>query len=63
MIGRDQSQQRLARFLAVWPQLAARHSEMFVYADLRYANGFAVRWPDAQAPAVTPPSTPSAGNT
>ena len=65
VIGRDQSQQRLGRFLAVWPQLAARHSQMFVYADLRYANGFAVRWPDAPASGATPtsPSTPSAGNT
>lgn len=63
VIGRDQSQQRLDRFLTVWPQLAARHSQMFVYADLRYANGFAVRWPDASTPSVAPSSTPSAGNT
>jgi cell division protein FtsQ len=63
VIGRDQSQQRLDRFLTVWPQLAVRHSQMFVYADLRYANGFAMRWPDAPVPAATPPSTPSAGNT
>ena len=62
VIGREHSQQRLARFLTVWPQLAARHPQMFVYADLRYANGFAVRWPQSAIPAAAPPSTPSAGN-
>ncbi len=44
-VGRDDSMQRLQRFLSVWPQLASHHSALFVYADLRYANGFAVRWP------------------
>ncbi|MEO6800969.1 MAG: cell division protein FtsQ/DivIB [Rhodanobacter sp.] len=44
---RDQAGRRLHRFLDVYPQLIAGHAEGFVYADLRYTNGFAVRWPEA----------------
>ena len=44
---RDQAGKRLRRFLDVYPQLIAGHTDGFVYADLRYTNGFAVRWPDA----------------
>ncbi|MEO7050103.1 MAG: cell division protein FtsQ/DivIB [Rhodanobacter sp.] len=43
---RDQAGQRLHRFLDVYPQLIAGHADGFVYADLRYTNGFAVRWPE-----------------
>ena len=46
---RDQAGRRLHRFLDVYPQLMAGHTDGFVYADLRYTNGFAVRWPDAAA--------------
>ena len=51
---RDQAGDRLRRFLAVYPQLMAGHDEGFVYADLRYTNGFAVRWPQ---PVPTTPAT------
>ena len=44
---REQAGRRLHRFLDVYPQLVAGHADGFVYADLRYTNGFAVRWPDA----------------
>ena len=44
---REQAGRRLHRFLDVYPQLIAGHTDGFVYADLRYTNGFAVRWPDA----------------
>jgi cell division protein FtsQ len=44
---RDQAGRRLRRFLDVFPQLMAGHTDGFVYADLRYTNGFAVRWPQA----------------
>jgi cell division protein FtsQ len=61
-IGRDQPGQRLARFIAVMPALMQGRSSGFVYVDLRYSNGFAVKWPDA--PAAPPPdskaSTPHA---
>ena len=42
---REQAGRRLRRFLDVYPQLTAGHTDGFVYADLRYTNGFAVRWP------------------
>lgn len=46
MIGdRKQAGRRLRRFLDVYSQLMAGHTDGFVYADLRYSNGFAVRWP------------------
>ena len=50
---RDQAGRRLRRFLDVYPQLVAGHTDAFAYADLRYTNGFAVRWP--------PPATTTAG--
>ncbi|KRE88786.1 cell division protein FtsQ [Frateuria sp. Soil773] len=46
---REQAGRRLRRFLAVYPQLVAGHAESFAYADLRYTNGFAVRWPQPAA--------------
>ena len=49
VIGRDQPGQRLARFVEVMPTLMQGRTDGFVYADLRYSNGFAVRWPDAPA--------------
>lgn len=48
---RDQAGRRLRRFLDVYPQMMATHPDAFVYADLRYTNGFAVRWP--QPPIAT----------
>lgn len=49
---RDQAGRRLHRFLDVYPQLIAGHADGFTYADLRYTNGFAVRWP--QPPVANP---------
>jgi cell division protein FtsQ len=46
---RDKAGSRLRRFLDVYPQLIAGHADGFAYADLRYTNGFAVRWPPAAA--------------
>ena len=46
---RDQAGRRLRRFLDVYPQLMAGHTDGFAYADLRYTNGFAVRWPQTPA--------------
>ena len=50
VIGRDQPGQRLARFVAALPMLMQGRASVFVYADLRYSNGFAVKWPEAAAP-------------
>ena len=43
-IGRDEPQQRLKRFLDIWPRLAGQRAEPLAYIDLRYENGFALRW-------------------
>lgn len=53
---RDLAGDRLRRFLDVYPQMLAGHDQGFVYADLRYANGFAVRWPQP-APIATKAAT------
>jgi cell division protein FtsQ len=53
---RNQAGRRLRRFLDVYLQVVAGHSQDFVYADLRYTNGFAVKWPQA-------PAAPTAGGT
>ena len=57
VIGRDAPGQRLARFIAVMPKLLGGRAAGFTYADLRYSNGFAVKWADAPAPAA--PATDS----
>jgi len=56
---RTQAGRRLRRFLDVYPQVAAGHEQPFEYADLRYTNGFAVKWPQATAA----PTAPTAGGT
>jgi len=53
-VGRADVAARLARFAAAWPQLAAAGTRT-VHADLRYANGFALR----RAVLVQPPPTPA----
>ncbi|MFZ1620652.1 cell division protein FtsQ/DivIB, partial [Dokdonella sp.] len=51
-IGRVDAMQRLQRFLNAWPQLSAGNAGPPVYIDLRYENGFAMRWalPEPAAP-------------
>lgn len=44
-LGREQSQQRLARFVAVYPYSLATLQPV-KYVDLRYRNGFAAYFPD-----------------
>ena len=59
-VGHEQPARRLARFLAVWPQLASAHPQGFEYADLRYTNGFAVKWPPEPPVAAPSPNAPAA---
>lgn len=54
-IGRVDAQARLKRFLDVWPKLAAGSDGPLVYVDLRYENGFALRWALPEPPLTTPP--------
>lgn len=57
-IGHDQVDARIKRFRDVWPQIASSQSVGPAYMDLRYQNGFAVRWAEA-APATSPPTPES----
>ena len=47
-LGRGDVHSRLARFVSAWPQLASQGVETR-HADLRYANGFAVRTAEVRA--------------
>jgi cell division protein FtsQ len=64
VLGTDAVQSRLKRFLAAYPSLAASHAgTAFEIADLRYTNGFAMKWPAAvAAPGAAPvaPAVPTA---
>jgi cell division protein FtsQ len=55
-LGRTDMQPRIERFVAAWPGLAARGADTR-HADLRYANGFALR---TVADTVPVSATPSA---
>jgi cell division protein FtsQ len=56
-IGRTDARQRLKRFLDVWPRLVSSHAGPPVYVDLRYENGFAMRWSDTAPPSTQPAAT------
>ena len=43
-LGKDRPVQRLSRFLRYYPRLAAGREADIEAVDLRYANGFAMRW-------------------
>lgn len=45
VLGREEIQQRLARFVAVYPYSLAAMPAMASYVDLRYGNGFAAYLP------------------
>lgn len=48
VIGRKDRQQRLNRFVRVYPKLLAPRAGDIVRIDLRYGNGFAVQWKDGR---------------
>jgi cell division protein FtsQ len=61
-VGREDARDRLKRFLDAWPKLIAGRSDTLAYVDLRYANGFALRWAPAAPPqAQTGSRKPVAG--
>lgn len=49
VVGNADPEQRLQRFLDVYPSLGEGADKHFTHVDLRYANGFAVRWSGSQA--------------
>jgi cell division protein FtsQ len=44
-LGREQAQERLARFVAVYPNSLDYARQKVTYVDLRYRNGFAAYLP------------------
>lgn len=50
VIGRDDLMPRLQRFVRRFPDLMAMEQRALLRADLRYGNGFALRWADPAAP-------------
>jgi len=62
VIGREAPQDRLARFIDTLPRVAAAPGAVWIRADLRYANGYALAWrlpePAAPAPSDLPPPAP-----
>lgn len=59
-VGRVDALPRLRRFLDVWPKLATSGNGPPVYIDLRYENGFALRWAMPEPPSPTPSPGPEA---
>ncbi|MFD0724008.1 cell division protein FtsQ/DivIB [Lysobacter brunescens] len=53
LLGRDDARLRLARFARLLPQLQAQDPRTLARADLRYTNGFALTWREADAPGKT----------
>lgn len=43
-LGREQVEERLARFIAVYPRLGIGPGRVLERVDLRYGTGFAVKW-------------------
>ena len=51
-LGRKREMQRLESFVRIYPAMPAAQTKRIAVVDLRYKNGFAVRWrPSAQMPA------------
>lgn len=53
-LGREQFDERLERLALVYPRVLATQADQIAVVDLRYGNGFAVRWKAA-------PPVPTAG--
>ncbi|MCP5159036.1 MAG: cell division protein FtsQ/DivIB [Gammaproteobacteria bacterium] len=55
-VGREQFEQRLQRLAQLYPRILSTQIGRIAVVDLRYGNGFAVRWKTTESPA-----SPSAG--
>jgi cell division protein FtsQ len=54
VVGRNQPQGRLQRFVRIVPQLMSQRVQVLARADLRYTNGFSLTWvPVVDAPAAS----------
>ncbi len=54
LVGRDDARLRLERFARLLPQLLAQKGQPLSRADLRYTNGFALRWQGASSGPAEP---------
>ena len=52
VIGRESPRDRLQRFVDTLPRIAANDGAVWVRADLRYANGYALEWRVPEPPAA-----------
>lgn len=59
VLGRNDPEQRLARFAALLPQLQTDPRRKLARADLRYTNGFALTWVKAEPPAAVAAPAPA----
>lgn len=57
VVGSEHARERLQRFLQMYPRVAGSGQGAFEYVDLRYSNGFAMKWPGQ--PVVAPPPAPA----
>jgi cell division protein FtsQ len=54
-LGRRDVDERIERFIRTASQVIAHRMNEIAYVDMRYSNGFAIGWRQAQAPAPTQP--------
>ena len=57
LVGRFDAEQRVRRFADLLPKLIAPEGRALQRADLRYANGFALKWSETTSPTVLPRKT------
>lgn len=60
-LGREQVEARLARYVAMHERALAPLGRRVDYVDMRYANGFAVRFPEPRREKAAPKRGPGAG--
>ena len=57
IVGRHDAESRVRRFAELLPKLIAPEGRALQRADLRYANGFALKWSEAASPTPMPRKT------
>lgn len=57
IVGRFDAESRVRRFAGLLPKLIAPEGRVLQRADLRYANGFALKWSEAASPLALPRKT------
>ena len=57
IVGRFDAEPRVSRFADLLPKLIAPEGRALQRADLRYANGFALKWREAASPPALPRKT------